>query len=199
MARRSDHSREELYDLALSAAREIAEAKGLRGLTARRIAEKIGYTPGTLYNVFENLDDLILRLNGTTLDALYEVLARENLDTEPEAALKALAGAYMRFAGAHPKLWSILFDHHLPDGRELPDWHHEKIRRLLGLAEFALSQFFPPGMEDERHHSARVIWSSIYGMNSLASSRKLPPTISVPELADSLITYYVAGLRQQLK
>ena len=47
MARRSDHSREELYDLALSAAREIAEAEGLRGLTARRIAEKIGYTPGS--------------------------------------------------------------------------------------------------------------------------------------------------------
>ncbi len=32
MARRSDHSREELYDMALEAARQIAEKEGLRGL-----------------------------------------------------------------------------------------------------------------------------------------------------------------------
>ena len=47
MARRSDHSREELYDLALSAAREIAEAEGLRGLTARRVSNFLRNSPGS--------------------------------------------------------------------------------------------------------------------------------------------------------
>ena len=44
--------------MAMAAAREIAEKEGLRGLTARRIAREIGYTVGTLYNLFDNLDDL---------------------------------------------------------------------------------------------------------------------------------------------
>ena len=57
MARRSDHSREELYELALEKAGEIAEKEGLRGLTARGVAREIGYTIGTLYNIFEDLDD----------------------------------------------------------------------------------------------------------------------------------------------
>ena len=119
--------------------------------------------------------------------SLYETFAAERQEGEPEAVLKALARSYMRFAGAHPKLWSVLFEHHLPEGRQLPDWHHEKIRRLLGFAKDALAPLFPPDQEDARYHSARVLWSSIYGMNALASARKLPADVSLSEMMDSLI------------
>lgn len=67
MARRPDHSRDELYALAMNAARGIVERDGIRGLTARNIATAIGYSPGTLYNLFDNLDDLALQINGATL------------------------------------------------------------------------------------------------------------------------------------
>ena len=195
MARRSDHSRDELYDLALTAARKIAETEGLRGLTARRIAGEIGYSPGTLYNVFEDLDDLIVHLNGSTLDALYEALEDIGLDDDPAIAVRALTEGYLRFVRDHPKLWSILFEHHLPIGQLLPDWHHEKILRLLALLERALASLFPAGQEDKRHHCARVIWSSLHGMVSLEIGGKLVVTESVEGMADSLITNYVAGLR----
>jgi AcrR family transcriptional regulator len=195
MARRSDHSREELYAMALTAAREIAETEGLRGLTARRIAGRIGYSAGTLYNLFENLDELIVRLNGDTLDELYRAMAGERLDEKPEAALRTLAAGYIRFTREHSKLWSILFEHHLPEGQELPAWHHEKIQRLLGLVKGALAPLFPEGQEDQREHSARVLWSSLHGICSLESAGKLVVTESVEALADSLVTNYVAGLR----
>ena len=58
MARRSDHSRDELYELALVAARRIIEDGGYRALTARKVADHMGYSPGTLYNVFAGLDDV---------------------------------------------------------------------------------------------------------------------------------------------
>ncbi len=195
MARRSDHTRDELYEMALAAAREIAEKDGLRGLTARRIAREIGYSPGTLYNVFEDLDDLIVHLNGSTLDTLYEALENIGLDDDPAIAVRALTEGYIRFVRDHPKLWSILFEHHLPDGRLLPNWHHEKIMRLLALLERALAPLFSPGREDLRHHSARVIWSSLHGMVSLEIGGKLVATESVEGMADSLVTNFVAGLR----
>ncbi len=194
MARRSDHSREELHDMALAAARNIAEKEGLRGLTARRIAKEIGYAPGTLYNLFENLDSLIVHLNGTTLDALYESCAKARLDDDPEAAVRALAERYIRFTRDHRKLWDILFEHRL-HGEELPEWHHEKIKRLLGLVEQALAPLFAPGQEAERHHSARVLWSSLHGMCSLESGEKLVKTESVEAMNDSLVSNYLAGLR----
>ena len=108
--------------------------------------------------------------------------------------LTPLARKYIDFTRRRPKLWSLLFEHQLPDGQELPDWHYEKTRRLLGLLERALAPLFPAGQETERHHSARVIWSSLHGICSLDSAGKLVKTESVDALADSLISNYLAGL-----
>ncbi len=91
MARRSDHSREQLADMALAAAAALAERDGLRGVTARGIAREIGYTVGTLYNVFDNLDDLLRHMNAATMDALYEHVTAEPIDADPERALRGLA------------------------------------------------------------------------------------------------------------
>ncbi len=195
MGRRADHSREELYAMALDAARNVAENEGLRGLTARRIMREIGYSIGTFYQLFENFDELILRLNGATLDDLYDFCSAAALDGEPEEGLNALAQRYIRFTRDHTKRWSMLFEHRLPDGRMLPDWHHEKVRRLLGLVETALTPLFAPGHEVARHHSARVLWSSLHGLCSLESADKLADSESIEALSESLITNYVRGLR----
>ena len=181
--------------MALAAAREIAEAEGLKGVTARRVAARIGYSAGTLYNLFESLDDLIVRLNGETLDALYEALSGTIRESEPEAALHGLARGYIGFTREHPRLWALLFEHRLPEGQSLPDWHAEKILRLLGLLERALASLFTPGEEGARHHSARVLWSSLHGMVSLESAGKLVATQTVDALVETLVVNYVAGLR----
>ena len=195
MARRKDHSRDQLHTMALDAAREIAEEKGLRGVTARRIAAKIGYSAGTLYNIFENLDDLIAHLNVSTLDRLYEACRAVPIDGEPEAALKALAGVYIGFTEDHPQLWSVLFERSAPHGEQLPDWYHEKVRRLLALLETAMAPLFPPGQEVERLHSARVLWTGLHGICSLSASGAMATFATPTAMADTLITNYIGGLR----
>ena len=100
MARRSDHSREELHALALTAARRIVEAEGLRGLGARRVAREIGYTIGTIYNIFEDFDDLIDQMNSQTLDQLHQVCGRLEGEDEPATRLRRLADRYVGFSAA---------------------------------------------------------------------------------------------------
>jgi AcrR family transcriptional regulator len=179
----------------LAAAREIAEAQGLRGLSAQRITKSFGYSVGTLYNHFESLDDLILHLNGRTLDDLYEALRNVPLPDEPEAALLTLASAYIEFTAKRPKLWSLLFEHHLPDGQELPQWHTDKILKLLGLMERALRPLFREDEQEARLHAARVLWSSVHGMVSLETGDKLAKAESVEEMVATLVTNFVTGLR----
>ncbi len=41
-------------------------------------------------------DDLIIHMNGRTLDDLYEALANVQLDGEPETAVRALAEGYLK-------------------------------------------------------------------------------------------------------
>ncbi len=194
MGRRADHTREELHELALTAARTIVSADGLRGLTARGVARGIGYTIGTIYNLFDDLDDLIVHLNGTTLDALYEAVTAEPVGHGPEAALRAYARRYKEFTDTHPKLWRALFEHQLPDGYVRPRWYEPKVIRLLGLAERALEPFFEPDQTTLRQHHARVLWSSLYGICSLAQSQKINEGETATALTDTLITTYLAGL-----
>jgi len=196
MARRSDHTREELHKMALKAAHQLAERDGLRGLKARQIARNIGYTIGTFYNLFDDLDDLIVQINCETLDALYEACAGVPLGDEPEDNLQALAACYIQFTRDHTKLWNVLFEHQLPDGRELPEIYLKKIMELMTLVERALSPLFDKGEEAERMQAARALWSSLYGICALEGANKLPETIQVEVLVDFLISNVVAGIRQ---
>ncbi|MCZ6446815.1 MAG: TetR/AcrR family transcriptional regulator [Alphaproteobacteria bacterium] len=197
MGRRSDHSREELGALALDAARRIVEQEGLRGLTARRVARDIGYTIGTIYNHFENLDDLIMQMNGQTLDALYAALTERPLDGGPEKALRSLMDGYLAFTSRHPKFWAALIEFQPAEGQGLPDWHGEKILRLLGLIERALAPLLAHSTEAQRLHRARVIWSSLHGICSQEASGKIAATESAAAMADTLLTYLLAGLKAE--
>ena len=183
--------------MALDAASDIVAQDGLRGLSTRRIAKGIGYTAGTLYQLFEDLDDLIAQMNANTLEALFEACTGVDYEAGPEAALQQLAARYIRFVGEHPRLWNALFEHTLPDDRTLPERHISAVTRLLGLAETALAPLFPPGKEDRRLHEARVLWASLYGIASLAVSRKLAQAETPEDMARSLAANYIAGLRAQ--
>ena len=107
LGRRSDHSREEIREMALKAARTLVEKKGYQGLTARKVAKEIGYTVGTLYLVFENLDDLIVALNTETVTELrLELEHRARACQTERGRIPALAEAVARNHGgrfiAHP-------------------------------------------------------------------------------------------------
>jgi len=199
MARRSDHSRDELKALILDCARGIAEEEGLRGLTARRIAAKIGYAPGTIYNLFSNLDDLILQLRGETLDTLYDYLSSKVVNGEPEAILINIAQNYITFVSKHANLWGIMFEHKLPDSFKVPDWYHNKSLRLLKLGENAIATFFSPEQDEDRLHHAQILWASLHGICSVQIAGKLVKKESAELMVQSLITKYVEGLRYEFK
>jgi len=197
VARRSDHSRDEIHAMALAAARRIVEADGLHDLTARRVADAIGYSPGTLYNVFTGLDDLVLRLNGGTFDMLSECLDALPPNDLPEADLKALAAAYIGFIDGHPNLWSAIMEHSLPKEQTPPAWYQAKIDDLMERIETALAPLFDDVTAAAKKESARILWSSLHGICSLSRSGKLAvvTAASVPQMAENLIVTYLAGLR----
>lgn len=197
MGRRSDHSRDELHELALQATREIVQEEGLERLTIRRIAGRMGYTHGTLYNLFDDLDAIILQINGRTLDALYDRVRKVPLEGEPEESLLALANAYFAFVRDNSKLWNLLFEHHLPGYAPLPEWHHEKLGRLLGLVEDCLAPLYRPEEETDKKQTARILWSSLHGMTTLETQRKLIPGDTIEGMVASLVETYLRGLRNR--
>lgn len=174
MARRGDHSREEIRSMALDAAGAIVAAEGYRGLSARKVAGAIGYTVGTLYLVFENLDDLVLQVNGRTLDALGDRLAAcRGGALAPRDALLALAVAYIAYAEAQTPRWSMLFDYVAEKGNALPDWYQAKLSRVFGLAEAALKPLGDHRTELEIQQAARVLWAGVHGICTLKIRQRM--------------------------
>lgn len=45
----------------------------------------------------------------------------------------------------------------VPNDAVLPDWHHEKVFRLLARSEAAVAPLFSPGQEAERLHVVRAV------------------------------------------
>ena len=197
LARRTDHSREELYENALAAAQNIVETDGFRSLTARNVADAIGYSPGTLYNLFANLDEMILHLNGRTLDALHDQLDGGAIPETTEARLAQLLGGYLGFLAENPRLWNMLFEYSLPEGQTPPEWYGRKVERVLGLLGDALAPLFDANQDDARSDAARTLWAGLHGICSLSGSGKLQvvSSQSVRTMAEGLVANYVAGLR----
>ncbi len=201
MARRYDHSPQELRQMILTAAGEMVGEAGIRGVSARKVAARIGYSVGTLYNVFENFDDIIVHLNGETLDALHDVLANAASDQDVVAALTNLTDAYIEFTSQNRHRWNLLFEHHLPPGKVLPEWYNQKVAGLLAFVEAAIAPLFDVTQEPERARAARALWASLHGIVSLSTSDKLDVVAvhSTKDLSTFLIENVVRGLQTNLK
>lgn len=200
MARRSDHSRQELYAMVMDTARTIVEQNGLRQLTARNVAAAIGYSPGTLYNLFENLDELIIHLNATTLDALYEAISSVKRTGEPEKDLKAMLRVYLAFLEKNTALWTAIFEFRPPGDDQMPDWYREKVGKLMTSIEEAIAPLFTDSESAARQQAAGILWSSLHGVCTLAKDGRLCPISdqSKPQMAESLIVNFLAGLRSRI-
>ncbi|MCU7869630.1 MAG: TetR/AcrR family transcriptional regulator [Candidatus Thiodiazotropha sp. (ex Lucinoma borealis)] len=196
MARRGEHSREEIRDMAMEAAEQIIVEQGHDGLTARKVASEIGYTVGTLYLNFENLDDLIMHVNARTLDRLYQVMTSSEIQNlTDEECLIRLGQIYIHFAYGDPHLWALIFEHRLPEGQPTPEWYVEKIMQVFAVVEETLKPFAPHQKENEISQAARTLWAGVHGICILGVTQKLGDVSedSVQGLARSLIVNYLSG------
>ncbi|GAA0786250.1 TetR/AcrR family transcriptional regulator [Marinobacterium sediminicola] len=171
MARRNDHTREELHELALSAAEEILQTRGVQALSTRKVAAAIGYSAGSLYSVFSNLDDLCWQLNSRTLNELMAALKAVKV-ASPKTSLYAYADTYLAFAARYPERWRLLFEHRSSDSNRLPAELALRIESLFELIEKALSDLFQDSAEVIAVR-ARVLWSGVHGIAQLRSGDKL--------------------------
>ena len=97
MARRNEHSLDEIREMVLSAAETIIVNEGYPALTARRIAKEMGYTVGSIYMVFAGMTDLVTHIKANTVDDLI-VQLQQLPECVPEHHIAELAKAYLQFA-----------------------------------------------------------------------------------------------------
>jgi AcrR family transcriptional regulator len=187
--------REHLKESLIEAAERVIDSRGLATLRARDLAREVGCALGAIYNVFPDLNALIIAVNSRTLAMLDQALAGGELKAKPTSATSSeqpavaslvnLALRYLEFAAAHPFRWRALFEHRMPEGQSIPDFHLAEQVRLFTYVEEPLRALRPELKGRDRALLARSLFSAVHGIVSLGLEEKLVP-MPLPTLKQQL-------------
>ncbi|WP_203345162.1 TetR/AcrR family transcriptional regulator [Vibrio fluvialis] len=195
MARRNDHTREELVSLTLKTVKEFLGSHSYHELSLRKIATMIGYVPSTLVNVFGNYNLLLLHVVAQTLDELSsEAKAVVSQCKDLEQALYQLAYCYHDFAQKNPYRWQLIFEHNM-NGEVLPEWQAERIDTMTSMLEGLLKVIAPQRSDSEILRTSRVLWSGVHGITLLSVDDKFfaAEPIDGKALIEDLLSNYLAN------
>jgi len=196
MGRRNEHSREQIKEMAIEAGKKIIVEEGFPNLGARKIARAIGYTVGTLYNVFDNYLDIVLHINTETLDNIKNHLEKSLVPGEEGVkAITTIGLTYVGYARENTNLWSALFDFKHPENTDMPEWYVEKVNSVFSLPVKALIPLFQGDIERAKNE-ARIIWGGVHGICLLGLSQRLSYDSDeiLKTKVRSLIENYMRGL-----
>ena len=200
MARRSDHSRDELREMALIAAEFLLDETPEVDISTRKIATKMGYTVGTLYQLYDNLPHLLLHVNARTLKTLYFTCQQQTqLSAEPLINIKSYALNYANFSLHHQGRWKLIFDRNLLLQIKQPPWYQDQVKQLFQLLELELQRLSPDKTKTEISTTAYLLWSSIHGICSMSLAQpavelsKQDIWIDNQQLISSLIDNFIKG------
>ena len=157
----------------LLVAKRIVENEGLGALQARRIAREAGCSVGTIYNLYDGLDDLIIRVNSGTLEDLGAKLSELEQSATGSLAdnLTAMALAYLQFALDSQTAWRAVFEHQLAKDKTVPDWYREHQATLFSIVEKKLAHVVTD--DQQRKMAARALFAAVHGIVSIALDQKL--------------------------
>jgi AcrR family transcriptional regulator len=171
--------RQKLREDLLAAAENIIAAKGLTGLKTRDLAQQIGVANGAVYNLVQDVDDLVLRVGSRTLARLDAALSAAEAagPSSPVNMLSRIAVAYCDFAAENTELWRALFEHRMQAGKDVPEWATAEQMELFRHIHGPLAALFPSRSPAELGVLARSLFSAVHGMVALGLEQKL---VAVP-------------------
>lgn len=162
MPPRAKFSRDEIVEAALTIVRE----RGVQGLTARALGDRLGSSARPVFTVFQGMDevqDAVLR----AAKALYKEYIEKGLQDTP--AFRGVGRQYILFAIEEPKLFQLLFmaeQKHIPDLAEVLMLIDESYDRILASVE---TSYGLTGDSAEKLY--RHMWIYSHGIASLCATK----------------------------
>ena len=117
----------------------------MAGLKTRELAREIGVANGAVYNLVEDMDELILRVGSRTLGRLDASLSAAEAQgpASPRDTLVRIAVAYCDFAAENLELWRALFEHRMAPDKPVPEWAVDEQMNLFRHIYQPLAELFP--------------------------------------------------------
>lgn len=141
--------------------RQLAEV-GFSRFSAREVAKRIGYSIGTLYNVFGTHDRLIVAINTRTFQLWADHL-RARLESAQGDRIRTLVEGYFSFARENPNLWMAIYDHRLPPGATIPPEYEAERGELTEIVTKEVAAALPESARADAPRLARSLIATVHG------------------------------------
>lgn len=194
-ARQKKFLRQEILD----AASELFVRNGYENVSMRRIADKIEYSPTTIYLYFKDkaelLDQVCKETFARLIQRLTKILAQPG---DPVERLKKGLVAYIEFGLENPHQYRATFMMPFPDG-----FDHDKYHQVdsPGMQAFAfLTRGITECIEAGKMKAmnvelaAQTMWAGIHGITSLLITHYTFPWAGREKVIRSTVDTLVAGL-----
>lgn len=165
---------------------------GAERFSLRAAGRSVGVDPAAAYRHFPNKAALLARVAGRAFAELATRMERSMADTDgPEARLRAIAHAYVRFALDEPELFRLGFGPHGSGGPDPVRGESPSGRSAYEILRGVLAELHEAGLV--RHPPARAVvsaWCVMHGLSTLAVSGNLecdPIDVVVGQVFDDLM------------
>ncbi len=130
---RKERNKQAIKDAAL----EIAREEGWGGVTIRKIADRILYTPPVVYEHFKNKDDLYKQIVEDGFKELTEkTITAIEAETDPKTKIIRLAEVRYDFASKNPMLDHMMFD------ADNPEWQRFEVIKSMETIKTAVKNIY---------------------------------------------------------
>ncbi len=195
-ARQKKFLRQEIMD----AASELFVRDGYENVSMRRIADKIEYSPTTIYIYFKDKAQLLDQVSRETFGRLVQRLSKiMDQPGDPVERLKRGLIAYIEFGLANPHHYRATFMMPIPEGIDKTKYHEED---SPGMQAFS---FLRRGLSDciaggtmpalNVELASQTLWAGIHGITSLLITKAGFPWVGRDKVIHSTIDTLVAGLQ----
>ncbi len=181
---RRAREKSETRDKILDAARELFVTEGYDGVSMRRVAEKIEYSPTAIYVYFADKQELFHELCQQDYARLAEVFQSSAMPSDPIERLKQIGSTYTEFGVRYPNHYKFMFM--TPHPPHEPD---EEDREIMGNPEvdayaflkWAVQQAIDAGRLREELQDAELIsqtlWAAVHGVIALHIAKGTDPWV----------------------
>jgi AcrR family transcriptional regulator len=163
---------EERRTLIIQVAMDLLRTRGLRAVTMRRVAHRLGVGAMTLYTYVDGQDGLRREMIRRGFEMLHEGCESSTPEGEP-CDFAAGGRSYLRFAIENPNLYNLMFA--APDGGNTQELLAGGFQPLLEEVRERLAQNGVPAEELDRRAvtAAGRFWIALHGLASLAIANRL--------------------------
>ena len=167
--RRRQQSRAETRRAILDATEALLLEDGFAAFSMRRLAERCGYTPPTIYHHFGDKQRLIDELLEERFQGLVRSLREVTPTGDPVAMLRASSFAFARFGLRNPTFYALLSQQRPdPDVPEPPAAVEARAILEQPLAELAAAGRLNADLDATQH----ICWAFLHGFILLRTHRE---------------------------